>query len=386
MGRKTHDFIIKRVRAKGRAYLTVRGFEQTHSFATPDPTPDEIAGAVAAIKAGPRAGLARPAPSGPAPDSLRALADAYMASPAFRSGLSEVTKTARRQAIDRLLETLTPVGRIPRAHVAARDLGRKHVLAIRDEAAATPETANIRVKVLRYMFAYAVDAEWPGVAVNPAREVKLLAPAVKTDAKGDTYSGHREWTMGEVERFLDFYRDDAAAYLAASLLLYTGARASDAVRLGPQHKTTIDWRGQPVECLRFRVTKGAGKRTREGKRVVEAVVPIVPELAAALRRARPGALVYLTGEHGGPWASAKSLGTRMGRWVEAMGPAYAGLTCHGMRKASATWWVRHYRASTHELMALFGWLTEKEAMHYTAGYSREDSAAGVVVRLPVSGR
>jgi hypothetical protein len=37
-------------------------------------------------------------------------------------------------------------------------------------------------------------------------------------------------------------------------------------------------------------------------------------------------------------------------------------------------------------MAIVGWLTEKEALHYTQSYDREDAAAGVVVRFPGPGR
>ena len=33
-------------------------------------------------------------------------------------------------------------------------------------------------------------------------------------------------------------------------------------------------------------------------------------------------------------------------------------------------------------MAIFGWLSEKEALNYTAGYDREESAAGVVLKFP----
>jgi len=46
-----------------------------------------------------------------------------------------------------LLATLTPEGKRPRAQIKLYDLTRKHVLAIQAEAVATPETANIRVKV-----------------------------------------------------------------------------------------------------------------------------------------------------------------------------------------------------------------------------------------------
>ena len=80
----------------------------------------------------------------------------------------------------------------------------------------------------------------------------------------------------------------------------------------------------------------------------------------------------------------------MRKWCDAIvdedgARPFAGLSRHGLRKASAGWWVKTYRCSTHDLMAIFGWLTEKEALHYTQGYNREDAAAGVVVRFPARG-
>jgi integrase len=388
MGRPKLGYHIRRDRGE-RSYLRVEGYDKTFAFATRNPTKAEIADALAAIKAGPAAQPRHAKPLPAEKDTLRALADAYYKSKQFLLDIGEVTRTARRNAIEALLATLTPEGKRPRAQIKLYDLKRKHILAIQAEAMATPETANIRVKVLRYMYAFALDTEWPGVIANPAKDVKLLPPKVKTTADGNPYTGHREWTLADAERFLDFYHDDVEAFTTVSLLLYTGARVSDAYKLSRTMESIIDWRGTPVRCLKFKVTKGSEKRARDGKVQVQAVVPMVPQFVQAMERTRPDSLVYLTNELKRPWKSPKALGNKMHKWcntiVDEDGTRpFAGLSSHGLRKASAAWWVKTYRCSTHDLMAIFGWLTEKEALHYTVGYDREDAAAGVVLRFPTA--
>ncbi|SEP47875.1 hypothetical protein SAMN02990966_06922 [Rhodospirillales bacterium URHD0017] len=384
MGRPKLGYQLRRDRGD-RCYLRVDGFADRFAFDTRSPTTAQIADALAYIRTNGKAESPKPAPA--EQDNLRAVTDAYYKSKQFLKDIDVTTQRARCNVAEALLCTLTPEGRIPRAQIKVYDLTRRHVLAIRDECLDKPEAGNARVKFLRYLYGFAIDAEWPGVIGNPAREVKLLQPVVKVTPEGVPYTGHREWQLEHVERFLDFHRDDFDVCLTINLLLYTGARISDLRKVGRVHETMIDWRGTKVRCLKFRVTKGAGKRARAGKTQVEAVVPIVPQLAVVLDRLPGDRMVYLHHGYGRPWRSAKSLGERVKKWRDAIvdedgSRPFADLSCHGLRKASADWWVKTYRCSTHELMAIFGWLTEKEALHYTAGYDREDSAAGVVVKFP----
>jgi integrase len=391
MGRPKLGYQLRRDRGD-RCYLRVDGYAEKFAFDTRNPTRAQVADAVAFIKSNGKAEASK-VPTAER-DTLRALADAYYGSKQFLLDIGSVTQTARRNAIEALLRTLTPEGRRPRAQVKVYDLTRRHIIGIRDECLNVPETGNIRVKVLRYLYAYALDVEWPGVIANPARDVDLLPPKVKRTPTGNAYTGHREWELAEVERFLDFYRDDADAWLTVSLLLYTGVRVSDAIKLGKGMETMLHFRGVRVPGLKFKVTKGAEKRARRGKEQVEANVPLIPQFVDALKKANPDALVYLLNEHGRAWGSAKSLGNRMRKWCNAITDQDAegnivrpfdGLSCHGLRKASADWWAKTYRCRTQDLMAIFGWLTEKEALHYTEGYDREDAAAGMVVQFPQRG-
>lgn len=222
------------------------------------------------------------------------------------------------------------------------------------------------------MFKYALKVDWPGVAANPCDGLDRLPPAVKINPNDEApFTGHREWTLAETDRFLDFYRDEAQPFLTVSLMLYTGLRISDARKVGQSLEKTIDWRGTNVRCLVFDVSKGAKKRAREGKTKLRAIVPIVPQFAEALKRAPDISPTYLLNEHGNRWKSAKSLDRRMRRWLDAIvdedgSQPFKDLSSHGLRYTAANWWAKTYRCTPHELMAVFGWLKIEQAMKYTA--------------------
>jgi integrase len=77
---------------------------------------------------------------------------------------------------------------------------------------------------------------------------------------------------------------------------------------------------------------------------------------------------YLITDHGKPFSSPNSFGTKFRKWREQAGlPPHC--TPHGIRKAAATRAASN-GATTHQLMATFGWLTLKEAEHYTQQANR----------------
>jgi len=97
-------------------------------------------------------------------------------------------------------------------------------------------------------------------------------------------------------------------------------------------------------------------------------------------------LVYLLSEFSRPYAS-RSFGNRIRKWCDEIVAedgtrSMDGLSSHGMRKASAQWWVDNYQADNFKLKAIFGWLTDKEANHYTQGFDRQRAAASTVVKFP----
>jgi integrase len=387
MGRPKLGYHLKRDRGD-RSYLIVEGYTERFTFDTRNPTKAQVADALAYIK---RANAAPAKPEVPK-DTLRWLFDEWTKTPEFKEN-GERTQHVRKLAIERLLASTTPIGKRPRGQARYADVTRSHIYQMRDELQDTPEAANERVKLLRGVYKWAVKTDKPGVLANPARDVELLRPKVKFryDAAGNKVAGsgrtgNREWTLADIRRFIDHHRDDPRAMLAISLLLYTGVRISDVVRLGRPMEKVMMVDGQRVRCLHFKATKGAERRERVGKEEIWATVPIVPEFAKALEAAPKDSLVYLLSEFGRPYAS-RSFGNRMRKWCDEIVAEDGtrpmdGLSSHGMRKASAQWWVDNYQAENFKLKAIFGWLTDKEANHYTQGFDRQRAAASTLVKFP----
>jgi integrase len=74
-------------------------------------------------------------------------------------------------------------------------------------------------------------------------------------------------------------------------------------------------------------------------------------------------------EHGRPFTAA-GFGMRFREWCNKAGLPHC--TAHGLRKAGAT--IAANGASPHQLMAIFGWLTLKEAERYTQAARRKRMA------------
>jgi site-specific recombinase XerD len=75
------------------------------------------------------------------------------------------------------------------------------------------------------MFEWAVENDY--VAENPCSEVKPFATP-KSD-------GHHTWTLEQVAMYRDHHKVGTRARLAIDLLLFTGLRRSDIIKVGRQH-------------------------------------------------------------------------------------------------------------------------------------------------------
>ena len=279
-------------------------------------------------------------PTAAAPGSLLWLVQAYYGAPEFL-GLHESTRAKRRAILDGICQEH---GAKPFARMEA-----KHVrLQIRDPKAATPEAANGRVKALRQVFKWAVDV---GTASsNPARDVPMLA--------SNNPDGFHTWTREEVRQYQERHPSSTKARLALALFLYTGVRISDAVRLGPQMERD--------GAIHFTEEKNRANKPKHRE------VPILPALRAELDASPSGHLSYLVTEWGRPFASPKAFGNRFKAWcVQAKLPH---CTAHGLRKAGATF-AAEQGATEHQLMAIYGWDSPKQAALYTRAANRKRLAA-----------
>jgi len=224
---------------------------------------------------------------------------------------------------------------------------RKHILAGRERRAETPHQANNFLKSMRAVWDWAVDAEV--AKTNPAKDVPLLNP--KSD-------GYHTWTQEEVERVEARWQVGTRERLALDILLYTGLRRGDAVRLGRQHVRN-GW---------FRITPE--------KNGVWVEAPLLKILAASIAATPTGDLTFIVGERGGARVKAG-----FGTWfrlacIEAGVPGRA----HGLRKAGATL-AAERGASEDQLMAIFGWDDPNMARVYTKKARRKVMAGAAMSGL-----
>jgi integrase len=288
----------------------------------------------------------------------------YVASTAFRE-LEPKTQATYRRTLDATLDE--PI--YPGAEQVYRDfpLDRLTVNALcvlRDRKAALPGSAMNRVKAIRAAFKWAMSLDPRPFAVNPARD--LAKPRLP---KG----GHHTWMPEEIERYETCHPVGTKARLALALLLNTGARRSDVVRLGRQHRRMVfnEETGTKEPWLKFTAHKNRNRSP------VEIEIPVLPELDRIIADSPTGDLTYLVTEFGRPFTIAG-----FGNWFRARCDE-AGLghcSAHGLRKAGAVVAAEN-GATAHQLMSIFGWINIAEAERYTRAARRKRMARNAVKLL-----
>lgn len=242
----------------------------------------------------------------------------------------------------------------------------RHVRELRDEKLDLPEAANARVKALRRLFAWAI--EYDLASGNPAADVAYLS------GSGE---GFHTWTVDEVSQFEAHHPIGSKARLALALLLYTGVRRSDVVKLGRQMERD--------GALHFTEKKGADSRALGRKKSTvpkRRVLPILPALRAVIDATPSGTLTFLVTSFAQPFTAA-GFGNKFRVWCNAAGLPHC--SAHGLRKAGATIAAEN-GATAHQLMALFGWTTIRQAEGYTQKANRERLASEAVHLLMPSAR
>ena len=268
----------------------------------------------------------------------------YFASAEFKA-LAPSTQAARCRILERICDRH---GNKPYARMEARN-----VRDLRDEKPG-PEASNSVLKALRGLFAWAVEAEY--ATVNPARSVPKLR--CKT-------AGFHTWTLEEVRQYEKRHPTGTKARLAMALLLYTGARRGDAIRLGRQ-MLKEGW-------LTFTAEKTG----------VPVSIPVLPELQAEIDRAPRGNMTFLMTAYGKPFTPA-GFGMRFREWCNQADLPHC--SAHGLRKAGATL-AAERGASEPQLNAIFGWAeNSNEARRYTRAARQKVLAASAVSLLSTTER
>jgi len=178
---------------------------------------------------------------------------------------------------------------------------------------------------------------------NPVSAVERIK--IKSD-------GHRTWTDEEIAAFEAFYPIGTEARLAFALLLYTGQRRSDVVRMGRQH------------------IKNGFITIVQAKTKVEVSIPILPQLQAVLdkvqsKRIAPAFIVTAYGK-----TRTNAGFTNWFRDLRIKAGLPEGLSPHGLRKAFCRI-AAEGGLSPHHITAISGHKTLTEVTRYTRAADRK---------------
>jgi integrase len=293
-----------------------------------------------------------PGRAAPRKGTMRWLAGQYFASPVFRD-LDIKSQGVRMAVIESCLrEPAAPGSTHLIADCPLRLFGAKHVRGLRDRRAAKPGAANNRMKYLSAMFGWAIENEPEAVTSNPCRDVQKL--------KYET-TGFRPWTETELTKFEAAYPIGTKQHLALALLLYTGARRSDVVSLGPA-------------CVRDGLIRFVPKKTKR-IRGEATPKPYLPELARIVAATKlQGRDTFLVTDFGNPYTVA-GFGIWFARQCRRIG--LDDCTAHGLRKLGAMRAAMN-GASHYQLMAVYDWSSPAQAQKYIELAERAKGAAAAM--------
>ena len=276
------------------------------------------------------------------PGTVRALAVSYFHSSDFRS-LKLSSQAIYRGVIDRFC--------IQYGDNRVAGLKREHVVKLMAARTEKPVAANNLRKMLRAMMKHAVEIGLR--ADDPTRDVRAIR--VKSD-------GFHSWNDDEIAQFEKRHPSGTPARLALALLLYTGQRRSDVVRMGPQH-----------------ICNGV-LGVRQQKTGIELAIPVHSALAAVIAETPTYHLTFLTNQFGRPFTAGY-----FGQWFREQCDM-AGLrhcSAHGLRKAAARR-LAEAGCSTHEIAAITGHASLKEVARYTEAVDRRRLAQSAMAKVRTS--
>jgi integrase len=278
------------------------------------------------------------------PGTMAALALGYFASPEFRT-LRSSTQQAYRRTIERLC----------RDHGDKRvsQLRRDHVVKLMAARAEQPGAANGLRMALRVMMKHAIEM---GLRTDdPTRDVRAIR--IRT-------GGHHSWTDAEIAQFEQRHPIGSRARLAFALLLYTGQRRGDVIRMGAQH------------------VRNGSLHVKQEKTGIELIIPLHPTLVTIIAAAPRDHLTFVTTRLGGPFQ-----GSAFSRWFRKQCDE-AGLphcSAHGLRKAAARR-LAEAGCTAHEIGAITGHASLAELVRYTRAADQRRLAEAAMTKTRTSAR
>lgn len=273
--------------------------------------------------------------------TLEWLIDRYRETDAWRS----LSLATRRQRENIFKQAIKSAGRKP-----YRLISKQTIQASKERRSKTPAQARNFLDAMRGLFRWALGADH--IRVDPTAGVDN--PLRKSGA------GFPIWTEDEVEKYQKRWPLGTKERVWIDVLLYTGLRRGDAVKLGRQH-------------VRDGVATIATEKSREQ---VKVTIPILPVLQATLDAGPTSDLALICGAKGEPFTK-ESFGNAFREAARAVG---VRKSAHGIRKIGATRAAEN-GATVAELEAIFGWQGGGMAALYTRAADRARLAKGAINRL-----
>ena len=226
------------------------------------------------------------------PGTISALVVAYYTSTEFQD-LGQGTQRYRRWLIEKFRADF---GKHP-----VKQLEAKHVNAMLMRIG-KPHMRKQWLKMLRGLMGYAVRIGMRGDDPTSGFKIK--------QRHGD---GIRTWGETEIEIFRRYHPLGSRARLALELLLNTGQRRGDIIRMGRQHM-----RGEAIHVM-------------QQKTGVSLAIPLHPDLVAAIAAGPSGHLTFLTTANGKPFTAGGFT-----HWFrqQCRAGGIQGFSPHGLRKAA----------------------------------------------------
>ena len=323
-----------------RFYVRIPGSPKIRIRATPD-TPEFFSAYQAAIAG--NVERPRQRTNTPTVGSFGRLCLDYYASSTFKL-LDPSTQSWRRRYLDAICEK--------EGDKRFALMEGRHIRRLRDERADKPGAANVRLKALKALFAWATEEEL--AEHNPTQGVKKLHYATHE---------HHTWTVEEIEQFKRRHPLGTKPRLAMDILRFTTGRREDAVRLGHQHLRN----GR----IQFRQAKN------EHRHPIDIDIPAHQALIASIEATPSGNLTFLVTQFGRPFTPA-GFGQRFRDWCDQADLHHC--SAHGLRKATPTQMAEN-GATPHELMAITGHQTLEEVERYTRQARRRGLADSAMAKL-----
>lgn len=278
--------------------------------------------------------------------TIRAMIIAYLGSDQFRA-----LSAAYRHVLRRECDEITAQAQ----NAMASHLRDEHIRA--DLAALDPHKSRARQKAWRQLCGWALTAGY--LSMDPSAGIKR-----KAIPKSD---GHLPWTDDDIDRYRARWPIGSVPRAAMELMLWTGARISDAVLIG---SGMIDRQG----VLVFRQHKTGDMAYVPWTCALPAyAVGLEPDRAIMHESIAPlaGHPTFLATSQGGT-RSSKALGTLI---ITSAKEAGVSKSAHGLRKTRAVM-LAEAGATSHQIAAWTGHHSLSEVEHYTRSMSRKSAVMG----------